>query len=398
MWRLLRLAFVGAIVLGLVAFVAGWFLARPPTPDAFYAAPMPPSAVPGALLKHEPYARGVPGGARAWRLLHTTTDAAGKPRLSSAVVLASQSLPSGPRPVIAWARGTTGAVPGCAPSVSGQPFRLLPALDELLARGWVLVATDYPGLATEGPHPYLIGEGEARAVLDAVRAARQVDGVSLGPQTVVWGHSQGGHAALWAGIIGPRYASDVPLTGVAALAPASDLLALLEAEHDDPVGRILSSYVARAYADADPGLDFDALMSRWRRGLARDMASRCLHGVKALMVTAEALLAAGPVLVSPPSNGPLADDLRRNTPAGPIAAPLLIAQGQDDDLVRPDLQAAWVRSRCAAGQHLTYWPLVGQTHVSLVEAGSPLNRDIVTWTQARLDGAPLPPGCTEELR
>lgn len=70
----------------------------------------------------------------------------------------------------------------------------------------MIVATDYVGLGTAGPHPYLIGQGEARSLLDSVRAARQMPGLSLEPETVIWGHSQGGHAALWAGTLAPTYA------------------------------------------------------------------------------------------------------------------------------------------------------------------------------------------------
>ncbi|MFN8629577.1 MAG: hypothetical protein U0838_04430 [Chloroflexota bacterium] len=49
----------------------------------------------------------------------------------------------------------------------GRAFFLL---DQVIAHGWVLVATDYVGLGTPGPHPYLIGQGEGRSVLDASRA------------------------------------------------------------------------------------------------------------------------------------------------------------------------------------------------------------------------------------
>jgi hypothetical protein len=34
----------------------------------------------------------------------------------------------------------------------------------LIEQGAVVVATDYPGLGTAGPHPYLVGDSEARAV------------------------------------------------------------------------------------------------------------------------------------------------------------------------------------------------------------------------------------------
>ena len=41
-----------------------------------------------------------------------------------------------------------------------------------MERGSVVAATDYPGLGTPGTHPYLVGDSEARAVIDFVRAAR----------------------------------------------------------------------------------------------------------------------------------------------------------------------------------------------------------------------------------
>ena len=56
---------------------------------------------------------------------------------------------------------------------------------------------------------------------------------------MVWGHSQGGHAALWTGIVAPTYASDVPIAGVAAAAPASDLKPLLDTVQHTRVGRLL---------------------------------------------------------------------------------------------------------------------------------------------------------------
>ena len=50
----------------------------------------------------------------------------------------------------------------------------------------------------------------------------------LGEQTVVWGHSQGGHAALWTGQLAPTSAPELDIAGVAALAPASNLPGLID--------------------------------------------------------------------------------------------------------------------------------------------------------------------------
>lgn len=49
-------------------------------------------------------------------------------------------------------------------------FANVPAMNEAIEAGWVIVATDYPGLGTSGGHAYLVGEDAARAVLDSVRA------------------------------------------------------------------------------------------------------------------------------------------------------------------------------------------------------------------------------------
>lgn len=126
------------------------------------------------------------------------------------VVVAPAQPGEEPLPVIAWVHGTTGSARTCAPSVLKDPFGAgaFFALDQVIDHGWALVATDYIGLGTEGLHPYLIGQGEARSVLDAVRAAHQVEAVDLADQTIVWGHSQGGHAALWTGMLAPTYAPD----------------------------------------------------------------------------------------------------------------------------------------------------------------------------------------------
>ncbi|MEH1130515.1 lipase family protein [Micromonospora sp. CPCC 206061] len=147
--------------------------AASPRPDAFYSAPVRHSAAPGT----EPLTIGVLARTKAWRILYATTREDGSTAVASGVVLASAALPDGPGPVIAWAHGTSGIVPGCAPSLAASDFfapSVIPGVEQMVARGWVLVATDYVGLGTDGPHPYLIGEGEARSVLDSVRAARQL--------------------------------------------------------------------------------------------------------------------------------------------------------------------------------------------------------------------------------
>jgi hypothetical protein len=385
----------GVAVLLIAGALAAWWLVRPAVPDAFYAPPAALPSTPGALLRVEPFAREVPAGAQAWRILYTTTDAQGAPALSSAIVMHSRTAPAGPRPVVAWTHGTTGAVQGCAPSLLEQPFANVPALAPLLERGWLYVATDYPGQATGGTHPYLIGEGEARSALDAVRAARQMKEVQVAPETVVWGHSQGGHAALWTGILAPDYAPDVRLAGVAAAAPASDLRALIDVVQHAPIGRIMTSYVMRAYAATYPDVGWDDYVTRPLAGLAaRDLGRRCLEGSQAIYSVAVAVALGGTIFGRPPTQGPLGERLARNTPEHPIPQPLLVAQGEADVLVLPAVQARWVARRCAAGQAIDYRSYAGRDHLSLVAPDAPFVADLVRWTEDRFAGRAAAAHCT----
>src|ERR1700753_3887298 len=130
--------------------------------------------------------------------------------------------------VVAWAHGTTGLADQCAPSTNQAVFwpEAQDAVAELLRHGWTVAATDYAGLGTSQAHPYLNGGSEARAVIDSVKAARNLDG-SLGTAYAIDGHSQGGQAALFANQIAPSYDGNLVLKGTAAIAPVSnvDLLA-----------------------------------------------------------------------------------------------------------------------------------------------------------------------------
>jgi alpha-beta hydrolase superfamily lysophospholipase len=295
--------------------------------------------------------------------------------------------------VIAWAHGTTGIAPGCAPSVMA-PFANVPALDRLIGESWIYVATDYAGLGTPGGHAYLVGEDAARAVLDAIRAARRLDGLAPDNRVVVWGHSQGGNSALWTGIRADDYAPDVNIVGVAALAPASDLPALFKSWQGTMFGKIVSSYLIHAYAAAYPDVGMSAYVAPRVRPLVGDIASRCVAGRAPLFSVMETkLLPSAGIFARDPASGPLGDRLRQNTPATTIAAPVLIAQGAADDLVPARLQYRYVAARCAAGQEIDYRLYPGRDHVSLVTGHSALDADLVAWSRERFAGSPAASNC-----
>jgi len=389
----------GAVVslvaaLGLLG-VSAWFHRSEPVVDAFYDPPDELPATAGVLLRSEPFSRSIPDGARAWRILYTTTLDDSTPAIASALVVVAEDVPDGPRPVIAWAHGTTGVAERCAPSLLGDPFQAgaMPALDEVIENGWVLVATDYIGLGTAGPHPYLIGEPAARSVLDAVRAVREMDDLSIGDQTVVWGHSQGGHTALWTGIVAPGYAPDVNVVGIAALAPASDVAAMIDELADSPIIALIGAFAITGYANIYPDVHFNDYVRPEARLFALRAATRCLSEPSALVSFAGALPFERSIFVDDPIHGALETRLAENVPNAHINTPLLIAQGAVDTLVLPTVQTAYVNSRCNAGQSLEYRTYAAEDHLSLVASDSPLIPDLLAWTQDRLDDVPQESGC-----
>ncbi len=391
--RLLRILGY-TVILGVGLIAAGWLAARPPAADAFYDTDARIPEVAGILLKTEPFDRTVPPGARAWRILYTTTRLDNVPAISSAIVAVAAKPTQEPRPVVAWAHGTTGVARGCAPSLFSKPFANVPAFEELLAEGWAYVATDYAGLGTSGPHGYLVGDDAARSVLDAVRAARKIPDISLDTRSVIWGHSQGGHAALWSGITAPDYAPDVPILGIAAFAPATDLPALMAAAQSGGFGKIVVSYVVHAYAAIYPGNEVASAIPFHARWLAADIAGRCVGGYETLLTLAQTLMMPASGLVrNAAAEGWLGVRLRENTPDRPIAAPVFVAQGQADDLVPASIQQRFVESRCAAGQPINLKMYPDLDHISLVSRGSPLGPDVIRWTRERFGGLPAVSTC-----
>lgn len=362
-----------------------------PHPDAFYAAPDHLTNAHGALVRTEPFTRGVPAGARAWRILYTTTRDDRTTTVASAVVVAATSAPPGQRPVLVWAHGATGVARDCAPSLTADPVgtNSVPDITEALAAGWVVIAPDYPGLGTAGPHPFLIGPGEARSLLDAVLAARGLTALTLAPKTLVWGHSQGGNAALWTGILAPSYAPEAGLAGVAALAPGTGLPALAALWGDG----IYAAYLIEAYSETYPDVRFNAYVRAAARVPVRELADRCLSDPKVYVSGLSSLLRGRSIWSAGPDTGPFGQRLRQNVPDQPIAVPVLIGQGGSDTTVPVTVQNDYVRRECATGSRIDYRTYPGREHVGILAGDSPLLPELMQWSRDRLAGAPAGSTC-----
>jgi pimeloyl-ACP methyl ester carboxylesterase len=357
----------------------------------FYAPPAGWRAAPvGALLRQAPLGTTI-DGARSWRILYRSERADGTPTVSSGMVLAPKgAAPAGGRPVVAWAHGTVGLGDTCAPSRNARPLGQLAWAEGMLRAGMVVTATDYSGLGTPGVERYLIGADEARDVLNSVRAARALTGTGAGTRVAVYGHSQGGHAALWTGDEAPTYAPEFQIVGVAAAAPAAELDALVRLQDRSAVAWVIGPEVMASWPEVQPGLDPRAIVSDAGLRFGGSIARRCiLEGALEGLVLQKF---GKQYFRGDPTSDPAwaAAFAAQTPPVLPASIPVLVAQGLADTVVLPETTALLEQRWCAAGSRLSMAWLGDLGHIKTGLTAGPL---ATTWFQQRFAGVPAGTTC-----
>jgi pimeloyl-ACP methyl ester carboxylesterase len=355
--------------------VPGLPLVVPPTfyypePEAIAA------AAPGQIIQSVEVAGML--GARAWIIVYGSTGLDGNPVAVSGMVLAPEQPPTGGgSPVVAWAHGTTGIADRCAPSKQG--VEAIPSeIRNLLAQGYVVTATDYQGLGTDGIHPYLIGISEGRSVLDSILAAMALPEAHAGAESVVIGYSQGGHAALWAAELAPSYAPGLGLLGVFAASPPTDLAAWETwAFHEATVGTLL------------PAVGPVLLFGVWNDVYDLPLSFLTNEGRESALIGQDACLP-GPITATPYLRDPAqipewGDRLARNSPGAALTGiPMRVVSPESDAAVDYDTQVAGVQAMCAVGDTVELWTVGGDHDASI---WSPASWDEATkWIADRFAG------------
>lgn len=383
----LRLFSLALLVLGLAAGAE----ARPPSTGA---SAIPAGSRPGTLLSYEQI--GLPRNYRAtaWRIKYVTRDYRLRPILSTGIVVLPGTAPADPaaRKFIAWAHPTTGVAWKCAPSLRAAPTKTIGGLNDIVAHGLVVAATDYPGLGTPGPIGYLVGKGQAYAVIDSVRAAKQIPQVGGGNEFGLWGYSQGGHAVLFAAQLAADYAPELKLKGVAAIAPPTDLATLLKANLNTIAGRILASFTLDSWNEKY-GASLGGLLDDVSRNLITEVSKNCVDDLGSQIDAAAAqkgldkqFLKADPAVVAPWKDLMVQNSLF----ALNARAPALIIQGGADDIVKPEVTTQFVRGACRAGATVQYVTIRGKGHSGAMDAG---RAQAVSWLAQRLAGQPARSNC-----
>lgn len=339
---------------------------------------------PGTIVSSTPIS-GAPAGSTGWRIVYNTRTAEGKAAVSSGTVyVPTTPAPAGGRPVVAWAHPTLGTGQSCTPSQAADPTTAIPGFAQMMANGWAVASTDYTGLGTDGVLPYLIGVGEARNVIDSVRAARELPGTDAGTTYAVWGHSQGGHASLFTGDEASSYAPELRLVGVAGAAPAAELSSLVSLQWQNSVSWVIGSEVIELWPEFYPGLSASAIATPLAMQNAAALGAVCItSNIDALVASYGSVLTQPFFSVDPVTVPDWRAQFDANTPSADRRVPVLVAQGLEDTVVLPATTAQLQQDWCAAGASVTVQWYPTADHFTVPSLAAP---SAMTWIQQLFAG------------
>jgi len=365
-----------------------------PDGDAFYTPPSPlPAGANGDVVwYHSTTATGAPSS-DAWQIMYHSTSALGQPNVVTGVVIVPTAAwtGAGPRPIVAFAPGTQGLGDQCAPSKSIATGTGIGGgeVNAALNKGWAVAQTDYEGLGTPGEHTYIVGPALGHAVLDSVRAATRLPFLNLNAKApvAIWGYSEGGAAAGWAGEIQPAYAPELNLKGVAAGGVPADLVAVAN-NLDGGLGFGFLAAAAVGFDTAYPELNLNSYLND--AGKTAFAKGKTMCATEAIATFAYKHVS--DYTTSNPLKTSTAWQARINaSKLGTVKPPTaeFLYHGDQDEFIPLAQAQALKASYCAKGVKVR-WQTYGGDH--LVVAVSGVN-DATAWIGDRFAGTAAPSNC-----
>lgn len=324
-----------------------------------------------------------PAGSRGWNVIYVSEVTAGQLRYVSGEIYLPTAAAAGPRDVVLWNHETTGNADACAPSrretAYGDGTPRVPALAGLLAKGYVVVMSDYPGLGLSGPTFYMAGEPNARASLDMLRVARNFPDANASTRFAMYGWSQGGQTTLWASSIASTYASEFQPVGGVLIAPAGRILDLTlnSMTETSLAGYVISTLPG--IRSLFPALKYGDFLTVEGLEQFPAMTDGCFDVFGAAAAVTDPYKPDALVPGSPWYQAMAQVDSFRSVKE----VPMLILQGSLDDTTPVPLTARLRTDLCAAGAAVDYRESAGLDHISIVPVADGV---VPGWVEARFKG------------
>jgi len=370
--------------------------------SSFYFPTALPST-PGTIIRSEDIAGlTLPSSAgRAIRILYSSTDGVGDDGLiavSGQILLPKGTPPKGGWPVIAWEHGTTGIADVCAPSWRGYLKRDQTYLNRWLDEGFAVVATDYQGLGTPGPHPYLLYRPEGYSALDGIQAALKQYGDLIRNDVVLVGQSQGSGAALGAAWLAPKYAQSIHLLGVVATglvvqfsSQPGSVHPPVQVSYDDP-SDMDAAYAMLRVDGTDqslhPATDAETVMTAVGKILSQRARSVCFGDI---VKSAKAAGLSGKDLFTPALQQLESGEKDATTiPNAQISIPIFAGTGLADYEASLPGQYNAVAAMCDSGTNIVWHVYPGLTHNGALNGSL---TDSIPFVRNLLKGVVTPSNC-----
>ncbi|KAK2678793.1 Alpha/Beta hydrolase fold [Fusarium oxysporum f. sp. vasinfectum] len=302
----------------------------------------------------------LPGGVSMSRFFYITEDIDGKPIPATGFVLTPYSNPLGndkPFRTLVWTHGTAGGTRQCAPSNHRALYYEWSGPFALVQQGYVVIAPDYAGQGSDIPQGFMYESGALHAgdVSFGLQAARKALGKRITKEWVVVGHSEGGMTA-WR--TDEREAKPGKATG-----------GFLGA--DGPAGDVVSIFLLQSISRLFPSIKVEDYVTDI-------VLSRIALADQGCIITGGTLYA-----------------LQRRW-GTPLAAPMLVIQGDDDILTYAEYAEEDFNATCKKYPESTAeYRLYHKTDHGLALSVS--MADFFPWIEDRFNKVKLNKGCKKTV-